>query len=73
MYFAANPHLTICCPRDILPQKQRFELKTFPLREYIFNDLCHIFMIFQKQQIYKLVACDSVVRYELVDLLFFNE
>ena len=26
MYLAANPHLTICCPRD-LPQKQRFELK----------------------------------------------
>ena len=27
MYLAANPHSTICCPRDLLPQKQRFELK----------------------------------------------
>ena len=31
-----------------------------------------VFMNFQKQQVYKLVARHSVPRYELVDLLFFN-
>ena len=30
------------------PQKQRFELKTFTPREYLFKDLRHIFTIFQK-------------------------
>ena len=39
-----NPHLKICCSR-VLPQKQRFELKTFAPREYMLKDLRHIFMI----------------------------
>ena len=40
------------------------------LRNNIFKDLHHIFSIFQKQQIYKLISRHRVARYELVGLLF---
>ena len=47
MYLADDPHLKICSSRD-LPQKQRFESKTFTLKEYIFKDLRHILVTFAK-------------------------
>ena len=59
----AYPHLKICCSRGP-PQKQILELKS-SLCNNRFQDLRHIFTIFQKYQIYKLIACHLLVRYEL--------
>ena len=49
LYSAANPPSSEnMLSQGPSPQKQRFELKTFTPREYIFKDLRHIFLIFQK-------------------------
>ena len=65
MYLDSDPHLEICSSRDLLPQKQRFELKR-SLCDYKYSKICDTFSRFS-------ISRHSVARYELCRSAIFEK